>query len=76
MKTKIKLFITRLIWGRRLTITEVSILRSLNRKLENVIVLTNGEPVTFDGAGLTIQNLTFIQGEVLTVPQQHFRILR
>jgi len=62
MITIIKLFITSLIWGRKLTITEISLLRSLNRKLENVIVLTNGDPVTFNGTGLTIGSLTFIEG--------------
>ncbi len=66
---KLKLFLTQIIWGRKLTVIEGQVLSVLNRKLDNVIVISKDGKFLFDGGGSTIGSLTLISGTIMSTQE-------
>lgn len=62
---KFKLFLTRIIWGRKLTVVETQVLSSINRKMDNIIVIAKEGKFVIQGCPM-IGNLTFIGNAELT----------
>ncbi len=61
---RLKLFLTRIIWGRKLTVVEAEVLSSIDSKKDNIIVISKGEKFVLDGHGNTFASITFISGEL------------